>query len=851
MKKKEEGNNEENNEEDDGNMIRHSKTSKFAIKFISKKILNQNDNTEQNNLRKTLKGKQSIKKNLPISIAITKEDVYQFLSKNPNLRSPPEINIYAKYLSKTFHYFTKLKNEDSQLKVEKLTKVCKLQKTKKGDSIINFGEIGDKFYIVLEGMVEIFKPVYVEITATPIEFMNTLNKMRKLDDTDLKYNRIKEKNKAFFDALEDKANFFTLNNTMKYKQVFIIENEEKLGEFGEGFSFGEIALIKKAPRNATIRAKEDCILLTIDKDDYNKALLEFQKKKLSQDIEVFLKNFSFLRHFSHDKIITLFNFLKTKEIFKGDYLYKQNMEDDSIYFISYGTFSINCIVSFSWINDYLNYINYSGKNILQFILKTKNRKINEILKIVKKCKSELLNNIPNNEEKIKLWEKINEKGMEDNLYKLKKDEEKLNDPECTFNISLKKINYTEILGLEEVFEFKKRFYSCKCLSEKAEVRAIRLSDFLKLIINFAEDELIYFINMIEKRKKILKSQIIKGLKNVEKRLLFNFDTRFEKIIKSLNSKENENDEEKKNMIYSTIKVKGYKDSIKDILDNDAPLLVKEEKNMKFNQFRKIRKNKSIENIANSYGLKKNSNNEFKFKTIKSIFKEKTKPNEENLDNKEITNINSIYDLINKSQLKNLNSTINRTNIRYNNKISPNNGNNKSFNTIDSFKSDLHYKIKFNSDVIKNKENDLKLIDSKFSNEKTNISSYKSKLISQSTNINMNNNEKSEKLKLGRNISMPNFYYKNPNKKRAFKETISINESFNLPKIINKTFFINTNMDKSGNKNMILVNGNQDYNNFYNIYNERKNFFLGVEFQKKIKKKFKIEQYNSKDKILKI
>ena len=213
-----------------------------------------------------------------------------------------------------------------------------------------------------------------------------------MDGTDLRYNRIKNKNKTFFESLNDKNDKnidSSLVNYMKYKQVFIMEEEEKLGEFKEGFSFGDIALIKKSARNATIKAKENCVLLTIEKDDYNKALLEFQKKKLSKDIDSFLKTYTFFKFFSHDKIINLFNCLNTKEIYKGEYLYKQNIQDDSIYFINYGTFSIDCIISFSWINDYINYINYSGKNILQYLLKNKNRKINELLKIVRQCLSKM------------------------------------------------------------------------------------------------------------------------------------------------------------------------------------------------------------------------------------------------------------------------------------------------------------------------------------------------------------------------------------------------------------------------------------------------------------------------------
>ena len=202
---------------------------------------------------------------------------------------------------------------------------------------------------------------------------------------------------------------------------------------------------------------------------------------------------------------------------KGEFLYKQNEEDELLYFINNGTFSIYSLIRFSWANDYINYINYSGKNILQFILKKKDRKIAEILKVIQECKSKMINYEPIYKEKYDLWEKINDKDMKNNLYKLKKDEEKLNGPEYIFKIDLKNLDSSEILGLEEVFEFKKRFCNCICTSDRAIVKSIKLTEFLKLIIHFGEDEIKYFINMIDERKKVLKTRIIKGIKNREKK----------------------------------------------------------------------------------------------------------------------------------------------------------------------------------------------------------------------------------------------------------------------------------------------------------------------------------------------
>ena len=432
-------------------------------------------------ISKTKTFSEKAEKTKTTNLDISKKDLYEFFRRAPSLRMSKDIELYADYLSQNYQYFIKLKKEDSQLKVEKLTKICHIEKNFKGESIINYGEIGDKFYIVLEGIVEVYKPKYVEIELLPNDFINMLNLIKERDGNDLRYDRIKEKSSKQSQRTGTKRS--SVDN-LKYKQVFLMEDEEKMGEYGEGFSFGDIALIKKTVRNATIKAKENCILLTIDKNDYNKAILEFQKKKLSREIDDFVKNYSFFKDFSHDRIIHLFNCFSKKFIFRGENLYEQNKKDEYLYIIKGGIFSITCKISFYWLNDYIEYINYDDKNILQYLIDNRNCKYVDLLKTIKNCYGKLENTlIPKNSDKNSLWDKIEEKQKKDDLFQLKKDEEKLNDPDNIYDIDIKKINYNEILGIEEIFEFKKRFCTCKCLSEKAEIKYISIYEFIKLKLN--------------------------------------------------------------------------------------------------------------------------------------------------------------------------------------------------------------------------------------------------------------------------------------------------------------------------------------------------------------------------------
>jgi hypothetical protein len=498
------------------------------------------------------------------------------------------------------------------------------------------------------------------------------------------------------------------------------------------------------------------------------------------------------------------------------------MEDDSIYILNNGVLSIYSIISFPWINDYMNYINYSGKNILQYIIKNRGMKIGDIVKLVEKCQSKIISK-DNNEEKYELWEKLVEKQMKDNLYKLKKDEEKLNNPDYIFEINLKQINHSEIIGLEEVFEFKKRFCYCKCISDKSELKAIKIIDFLKLIVNFGDEELGYLLHIINDRKKILKDQIIKGIENLGKKLIFNFDMRYDNIIR--NDKFNCSNEEKSKIILSTIKMKGYKDNVRDILDIKVPILEKKERK---NKFFKKRRNKSNEALLKNYVFKKNTNNQFKLKEIKNIFNRNS--NEGNKDN---TKMNNIFDIISNSQMKKNYDNSGNINIRFFNKIKTNSCINRTKYINDSLTTiDNKKRKKLNSN------NSVKDFDTIISNDMSNTSHENIKINSDSSRFNKIRSKQNDHKKMNRITSTANFYTLKKGNNKTIRDSITTYEGYNLPKVRNKSFVIKSNIDENGNKSQIIIKGNKDYNNFYNVYNEDKNFFLGVGFQKKLKKEFK-------------
>ena len=66
---------------------------------------------------------------------------------------------------------------------------------------------------------------------------------------------------------------------MRSKFVFTLENDDKKGEYGEGYTFGEIALMKRTKRTANIKSVDNVTCLSITKNEYNEAMKEIESKK--------------------------------------------------------------------------------------------------------------------------------------------------------------------------------------------------------------------------------------------------------------------------------------------------------------------------------------------------------------------------------------------------------------------------------------------------------------------------------------------------------------------------------------------------------------------------------------------
>jgi len=186
-----------------------------------------------------------------------------------------------------------------------------------------------------------------------------------------KYKYITKKNKNleldFDKIIEDD---YKLQASDK-KYNFYYEELEEIGTFSDGFSFGETELIKRTNRELIIKTVTDSKLIYFNKFDYNRILQTTEEKDLEKKADIFIKNFPLFKKWTIEQLVKLFNYFIQETLYKDEFIYKQNDDDEYLYFFEEGTVVQYANVSFSWYKEYLEYVKTFNNNLLDVLLKLK------------------------------------------------------------------------------------------------------------------------------------------------------------------------------------------------------------------------------------------------------------------------------------------------------------------------------------------------------------------------------------------------------------------------------------------------------------------------------------------------
>ena len=240
------------------------------------------------------------------------------------------------------------------------------------------------------------------------------------------------------------------------KHKFTIFKYENFLHLKPGAFFGETALDNNIhKRNASIRAQEDCVILSLDNDYYQVLLYEYNRKLKLFDVVFICRNFFFnnisttiftKNYFSHFKFL-----IKNKD----DIIYKQSLKVTSVYFVKEGNLKLEIKASIIEIN-----------NLIKFFYDKLSTNPN--IKISQAEMKEIKENY------------IDDKTIPEKRHQSLIMREKLN---MKIKFELFTSSYCDTLGLEEYFLKNNYLCTCTVISKEAKIFEINSDSLNNIITN--------------------------------------------------------------------------------------------------------------------------------------------------------------------------------------------------------------------------------------------------------------------------------------------------------------------------------------------------------------------------------
>ena len=588
--------------------------------------------------------------------------IKKILLKKTSKRTLNENRILLNYLIENFNYFKNIQKERDEKELFYLSSALKLEFFHANKRIITYGEEGDKFYLILNGKVALFKPKLKSKKMTIEDYLNFALKYNNKNGRS-RFEKMVELNKDL------KIDYFLLNKSLpnspilKQEKIFEIIEDELFGTFSNGFTFGETALLNKSKRNATIKAITDTECLTLNQEDYQKIIGNVENNRLFKKFLIFKKNYSFFEFWDFYQCTKIFNFLKEITLTKGDYLYKQNEISDCIYLLKSGTYEIFSLISYGWVKKYLDYIVNSKYNLMRslynigYVLSEKDTDLLFQSLFKKIEKSPCIYN-PN-----KLTDKVIDNFNENNYLDIFNKNQEIKDDCNLFKMLIRITDQKEILGVEDSFYLKQRFCCVKVISENAIAEKIYLNDLFQVMnMNSNEEYRKKVLELVANKKSFLYNQLVKNIKYkmnfLNEKYNLNYSNRSKikkKILNQINDKQTDFILEKVNN-NQEIKEKILSDN------NNNIFLSPPQKENKYKNLKKLRLSvinslstlNKYQDESTTYRISSSQNKETPIKLFDTINKSLTllddyyynssskKINNNNLDTKkEIKNGNSI------------------------------------------------------------------------------------------------------------------------------------------------------------------------------------------------------------------
>ena len=483
--------------------------------------------------------------------------IISLLKKPKKDRSKTDKIQIQSYLCSHIDYFRTLSNQIDKDTFLKIISNINYHSFEKDIRVINFGDEGDRFYIILRGSLTMYKPFPKEKLFSLKEYVEYLVNVRDKEKNLSKFERIQDYNSKInkYKLLSLDYDVTKLPETKK--TPFLIEEEREIDILYQGQIFGEMALIKSEPQSASIITAEPCDLISIEKSDYSK-IKDVEEQRINNKLVDFRNDFPIFKYWSNSKCFRLLSGFITEYYNKGDYIYKQNDIPDSVYFVKEGILEVYTDFSFSWYEQFIEYIHDNSSSLTNDVdnpLLWKEDKIQKKIHIAYEEQKSPFILKKSNFDKIIISHNDNTNEVDNNLNfnfnnknnNLNYDENKklklVNQLEKTeestkknlYKANIQKLCAPQIFGYLEAFELKRRFCSIKCFSNDAVVLKFPFMEFLQLLPTDKKNQFYLQQRIFEEKK-----HLIEQLKNnaLAKLNFMELNNTKKKIMKIIDVKEN-------------------------------------------------------------------------------------------------------------------------------------------------------------------------------------------------------------------------------------------------------------------------------------------------------------------------
>ena len=231
------------------------------------------------------------------------EKAKTILMKNPQDRLNSEIFFLSRKIGYFFMNYKEILSDDLYLSI---FKNLRLEIFKKYEVVFHYGDLGKKIYYILKGEAYVLVPKIFDVNDHSSLSLNNFHKNLPVNEAEILHS---------FPS-------FLIRTVLK-----------------EGYNFGEVALIIKGCRNSTIVCKEDCELLVLNSETYDKIKKKNLNNIYSEKIE-FLTDIPMFNQWRRTNISLVMFYLRDITVNKEQFIYKENDEISGIYIIYDGEIEI-------------------------------------------------------------------------------------------------------------------------------------------------------------------------------------------------------------------------------------------------------------------------------------------------------------------------------------------------------------------------------------------------------------------------------------------------------------------------------------------------------------------------------